>query len=104
MTPLASPIAHRHDPITSHEAARAITQGGARQSIATEILAYVRRHPGLCCSEYARMLGRDRVQVARRLTDLLHADEVVQGEPRLAAGNDRREVTWLPKREQGRLW
>lgn len=101
---LRNPIVHALDPVTSYEAAASVTQSGERQSLAETILVYVRRHPGLVCSEYARMLGLDRVQVARRLTDLLHANVIVQGEPRIAAGNTRREVTWLPAKEQGELW
>ena len=100
---LDSPIVHTFDPVTSHEAAVGVTDSGARQTLAETILVYVRRHPGLVCSEYARMLGLDRVQVARRLTDLLHAEVIAQGEPRFAAGNNRREVTWWPAQVQAAL-
>jgi len=103
MLVLASSIVHTFDPVTSHEAAAGVTGSGARQSLAETILVYVRRHPGLVCSEYARLLGRDRVQVARRLTDLLHAEVIAPGEPRFAAGNNRREVTWWPAQVQAAL-
>lgn len=49
------------------------------------------------------MLGLDRVQVARRLTDLLHAEAIAHGTPRFAAGNNRREVTWWPAQSQAVL-
>ena len=109
MTPLdlfSNPVAHRRDPAPSHEAAEAITDSGARGRQAEQVLALVRALPGRTAGELAsesrcaivggQRMPLDRVQVARRLSDLKAAGHVRIGDARLCSIANRRASTWWP--------
>lgn len=92
------PRASRTDPVTSHEAARAIAASGELGRQQREVLAAVKRWPGLTSLELAERMGVDRALTGRRLPELAAEDSgpplVKRGEPRKVAG--RRHVTWFP--------
>jgi len=103
MTPVSlfpNPIAHRRDPAPSHEAAEAISASGARGRQAGRVLALVEAWPGSTAGELARIANDDppldRVQVARRLSDLKAAGRVRIGEARPCDVAGRRASTWWP--------
>jgi hypothetical protein len=88
------PASHTHDPATSHEAEHQHTRSGARGQHCAVVLEAVRAHPCRTASELERWVPYDLQETRRRLTDLLHAGDVIQGDPRTAAGRRKREVTW----------
>lgn len=94
----ASPIARRTDPITSHEAADAITKDGTRASQRHTVLLMVRRRPGHTSAELAASNNADRYVLARRLPDLRdHGGLVYNGlEPRVCKVTGKRAQTWWP--------
>lgn len=94
LRPLAdTPRARRDDPITSHEAAEALRASGALGRQQLEVLAAVRRWPGLTSLELGARMEINRWAVARRLPEL-EPVYVHKGEPRVV--NGRRHVTWYP--------
>jgi hypothetical protein len=97
-----NPVAHRADPVTSHEAAEEVEGNGTRATQAEQVLALCRRFPGYTSAELAEASrGALTLYAVRRRLNDLHQDEppqVRQGEPRLdrATGGKRRAVTWWP--------
>lgn len=93
-----TPRARRTDPVTSHEAAEAIKASGELGRQQQEVLAALRRWPGLTSLELAARMQRDRWTVARRLPELTpiyaRRGEVERGEFRIV--NGRRHVCWWP--------
>ena len=91
-----TPAARRSDPVTSHEAAEAVTADGTRASQQREVVRLVQEYPGLTSAELSRRSGRlDRWQIARRLPEVapVHVDK---GAPRHCHQTGRRCVTWWP--------
>jgi hypothetical protein len=101
---LGNPVAHAADPETSHEAGEAVTRSGARGRQAAAVLALVRGHPGRTAAELVGLQvdfpRLDVYQVRRRLTDLLHAGLVVQGEARPCSRVGSRMVTWTAREDR----
>ena len=90
-------------------AAEHITASGVRGEQARRVLDLVRRLPGKTAGELSEVsradpddgaLRLDRVQVARRLTDLAAASLIRQGDPRACRAYGRRCVTWWPTAAQ----
>ena len=96
------PASHAHDPLTSIEAERDVSRGGgSRGTDLQTVLDAVRHAPGQTASGYASMLDWDIYRVRRRLSDLSNqrlggGPLIRQGEPVMARGRSKREVTWLP--------
>lgn len=93
------PASHRHDPITSIEAERDVSRGGGqRETHRRIVLDAVRNAPGQTASGYASMLHMELIEVRRRLSDLKYSTPplVEMGEPVMARGRSKREMTWLP--------
>lgn len=88
-----TPRARARDPVTSHEAAEAIKSSGELGRQQLEVLAAVRRWPGLTSLELGARMEINRWAVARRLPEL-EPMHVRKGEPRVV--NGRRHVTWWP--------
>lgn len=88
------PIARNNDPSTSHEAAREISQGGARARQQRIVLQAVKEHPGLTSFELSRVCGLDRYQTGRRCPELEKAGLVVKGEARTCTVSGRMATTW----------
>jgi hypothetical protein len=96
-----NPVAHTADPPTSAEAAARVTASGRRAAHARLVLALVRRHPGSTAVELwaAANAGEqadlgEMQEVRRRLTDLLHAGRVRQGDARACRVRKSKMVTW----------
>lgn len=104
---LSHPVSHRHDPVTSKEAERTVTDSGIRKSNNEKVAWLVARYPGKTASELAMLVtqhfGDDLgntddkrlFEVRRRLSDMNHI-HVKQGDPRKALLS-KREVTWYPR-------
>lgn len=95
------PIARTTDADSSHEAAAAITQSGARGQHALEALAAVRLAPGETSAEIAAQPGMslDVQQVRKRLSDLMQTTPLAmihQGAIRKCRVSGRRQLTWWP--------
>jgi hypothetical protein len=92
----ATPRARRTDIATSHEAAEAIKASGELGRQQLEVLAALRRWPGLTSLELAARMQRDRWMVARRLPELVpiyaRRGDPEAGECRVV--NGRRHVLW----------
>lgn len=68
--PVATPAARASDPVTSHEAAEAITESGVRYGQQQRALAAVRCFPGRTSFELALATGIDRYELAKRLPEV----------------------------------
>lgn len=90
------PIARRTDPVTSHIAARAVTESGKREGQCLAILALVRIWPRKTSAELARISqgAFDRYQTARRLPELEKAGLVRKGIARTCGVNGTQAHEW----------
>lgn len=80
------------DPITSHDAALAVTESGLRRTQAETLLEAVKAMPGGTVAEYARITPLDKHQITRRMADLHNKGEVYpEGERKIDGYNQR---TW----------
>ena len=86
------PVSRPSDPETSHQAERAITESGKRESHAQQCLRALRERPGMTAGEVGEATGLGHVPAQRRLSDLLRLELVAQGAPRDYHG--RAQVTW----------
>lgn len=84
------------DPSTSHDAAHDLVVSGAQAQQQAQVVALMRRHPGLTSRELADEGGFDRHMVARRLPEILADGLAVHGAPRKCRISGRRCQTWLP--------
>lgn len=82
------------DPATSRAAARSHCRKAQTQR--TQLLAAVRRTPGLTAVELARAVGVDRYAASRRLPELEADGKVEKGDARTCRVNRRSMVTWWP--------
>ena len=92
---LQVPIARKRDPNPSHEAAKAVTESGRRESQLTRVLQAVREEPGLTSLELSHG-PFDRHVFARRLPELEKVHLVRKGEARQCRVGQRSAVTWWP--------
>lgn len=90
--------ARNSDPISSHEAARAIIATGDRAHQQHLAYAAVRAYPGRTSLELAALSGQDRYRLARRLPELAERGLVTQGPKRRCTASARglNAVTWEP--------
>jgi len=88
------PIAGNTDPVSSHIAARQITQDGSRGRMKAKVLEALKTYPGRTSAELAVAAVMDRYTVARRLPDLMHDGLAEQGEMRKCLVTGRWAVTW----------
>ena len=90
--------ARHSDPVTSHEAARAIIATGDRAHQQHLAYAAVRAYPGRTSLELSHMTGICRWQLARRLPELIERGLVTQGPKRRCTASARglNAVTWEP--------
>ena len=90
--------ARNSDPISSHEAARAIIATGDRAHQQHLAYAAVRAYPGRTSLELAQLSGQDRYRLARRLPELAELGLVTHGPKRRCTASARglNAVTWEP--------
>lgn len=94
----ARTLAKATDPVTSHEAARAIIATGDRAHQQHLACAAVRAYPGSTSLELSRLSGLDRHMLGRRLGEIRDRGLVRQGPKRRCTASDRglSAVTWEP--------
>lgn len=90
-----TPIARNADPISSHLAAREITESGVRGNQAQVAFSAVQRHPGLTSFELSNHCWLDRYQAARRLPELQESGLVEKAMIRRCTVSGRPAVTWV---------
>ena len=100
------PVSHTHDPTSSKEAEKQITQSGRRQTDAKRVLATVRLSPGKTAREIGKKLwpeDKDKEErtgkARRRLSDLKNIGEVYHRTLTDQDGTKERESRWWPVRE-----
>lgn len=96
------PLSHRHDPETSHAAARKLTQSGRLTGQRREVLDALRQCSGATHAELGRFMGRDWLVAARRLPELERAGLVHKGEARICRVKGSRCTTWWIVKEADR--
>lgn len=69
------------DPLSSHRAEQRMRDSGGLRGQAKVALELVKQFPGRSSKELAELGTLDRYQIARRLSDLLHAKKVYRIEP-----------------------
>lgn len=101
LPPAAPPIEARAalaDPATSHQAADRMNRSGKAQRNGEAVRALVAAHPGLTSRELSALpdcpAGVDRVEAARRLSDLERAGAVRKGDARECSLGQGRAMTW----------
>jgi hypothetical protein len=98
------PVSHTHDPTSSKEAEKQITQSGRRQTDANRVLAVLTLSPGKTATEIGEELWPEdlRGQIGkarRRLSDLKNIGEVYNRIRVDEDGKNERESRWWPVRE-----
>lgn len=89
-----NPISRKTDPISSHEAARMITDSGIRGKQQREVLKLVIDNPGRTSRELSASSIYDRYVVARRLPELEDAGLVKKGDIKKCWYSDKNAVIW----------
>jgi hypothetical protein len=97
--PPLAPAARLTDPETSHEAAEKVTSGGTRRRDMADILAVVRRAPGLTYREIHARLPHiaEPATVAKRLSDLERVGEIEKSDKRVCRIGGNPCTTWQPR-------
>ena len=95
------PVSHRHDPTTSKQAEKKITQSGRRHGDADRVLAMLRLSPGKNAREIGEQLWPEdlRGQIGkarRRLSDLKNIGVVYNRTLTDQDGTKERESRWWP--------
>jgi hypothetical protein len=90
---LATPVARRSDPESSHLAAREVTDSGRREGQCLGVLALLKKHPLSTSLELAKY-GYDRHTIARRLPQLEEAGLVSRRTARTCNVGNRKALTW----------
>ena len=94
------PASATADPVTSHEAAAAITASGTRAAQTRTVADVVKQKPGATSAELAAAFGMDRHMVAKRLPDAEKAGLVYRGPARVCETTRGKRplqaVTWFP--------
>ncbi len=85
-----SPMARATDHDSSHAAADRMEESGKAQAQRDQVLALVKRWPGMTSGQLARLGGIDRYIPGRRLSELRTEGKVTAMKP---AG---KEITWWP--------
>ena len=94
-TPNCAPLAAASDPITSHAAAREITQSGHREGQKRAVVEFLRTQSApLTSAEIAAAAGMGRYDVARRLPDAERDGLVSRGPARTCRQTGRAAITW----------
>lgn len=88
------PIARTADPITSHLAANALTQSGARAVQKTQVLEGLKRHPYSTSAELAQFLGLSRYITGRRLPDLRYDGKAFNVGTAICSVSNRLALLW----------
>ena len=92
------PAVHHSDPLSSYLAEDEMNRSGKRRTHRERVFAVVEAQPGLTAGEISRLTDLERIEAARRLTDLKDAGRVVRGDATSRDG--RLQCTWrLPPRE-----
>jgi hypothetical protein len=99
----AQPRARESDPLSSHLAAREVKESGRLGKQQAEVLAAVKRWPGLTSAELASRMAQERGcawfslrhMVARRLPDL-EPIFIVKGKMRRCSMTTHSAVEWWP--------
>jgi len=88
-------LARAGDPVSSHEAARAIVSSGNRAAQAAEVLAALRRFGKSTSRGLAEASGLDRHLVARRLPELEREGRVRRTEQIMCRWAGKFAVGWI---------
>ena len=91
---MRAPIAAKHDPVTSQQAARYITKSGKREGQLQGVLALVMKYPRRTAVELAFRSTFDRYVLNRRLPELEHAGLVRKVGQRPCEINRRAASVW----------
>ena len=91
-----TPAARDSDPLTSHAAAKEITESGERQRQIRAVAGAVRRNPGLTSADLAAASGMDRHLLGKRLPEAQLAGLVRTGDKVMSKSTDRLGMTWWP--------
>lgn len=95
--PYAGPArARRRDDASSHEAAARMNDSGRTATHQAIVLECLRNHPCETAPELAARLGMDRVEVGRRLSDLLRAGLASKAARRVCRIHGNAMGTWRP--------
>lgn len=100
------PSVHRHDPSTSHHAAREHTESGKREANIALVLRCVQNEPGLTAWEIGERSYLGQTEAARRLSDLKDMHRVFREGTRIVEveGVARKAASrWFPVLSQGAL-
>lgn len=81
---------------TSHAAADFIAASGIQKDQQAKAAAAVKLHPGLTSMKLAQVTGLDRYMLARRLPELLKAEQVWRGPAMPCPVSGRSACTWWP--------
>ena len=95
------PVSHRHDPTTSKQAEKKITQSGRRHGDADRVLAMLRLSPGKNAREIGKQLWPEDLEeqtgkARRRLSDLKNIGVVYNRTLTDQDGTKERESRWWP--------
>ena len=90
------PLFRTSDPPTSAEAGVRMLRSGQLNRQCREVLAALRKYPGLTSRELAAAAGLDRYVVARRMSNLVTYGVARKGRPRMCSIGLTRAVTWCP--------
>tara|TARA_R110002110_G_scaffold251626_1_gene467455 strand:+ start:1306 stop:1662 length:357 start_codon:yes stop_codon:yes gene_type:complete len=82
-SPKPAARARKSDPITSVIAAERVERNGTAQSNRDAVRQCVQQQPGMTSAEIARVIGVDRHEGGRRVSDLVKAMQVKYGQRRL---------------------
>jgi len=91
-----TPAARLTDPVTSHEAAEAITNSGRRQKQQQAVLQAIRSYPGCTGHELARFSGLNYYVIMRRVSEIELAGRITRGEARMCGVTGRKATMWFP--------
>jgi hypothetical protein len=89
-----SGLVHRHDPRTSHEAARKLEESGKLTGQRRQVLEALGRCNGVTHAVLGRFMGLHWLTPARRLPELERAGLVTKGEARICRVKGSKCVTW----------
>lgn len=86
---------HKHDPATSHEAARRMNASGRARTNADRVYAAIEQWPDRTSGELVSLCeGCDLAEVRRRITDLKRAGLIEPTGARLCRSLTTRQTTW----------
>lgn len=96
MIPEENPIARTSDPVTSHDAAAQVTDGGERQRMMRVAADGLLLWPGLTAKELEAKLGYSDGAIRKRLNDLRLKGEAHTGPARKCTLTGKLAMTWHP--------